>query len=151
MVFVPPACGPVVSTRHSVLFAGVVRFCPLVPSRFSAPEFPPEPESGLAVLAVPYVMVVCSLAAPVPATAPGSRSQISNECVVALLKFFTAFQSTTSHVVLPSLSVAILIVPPAGGLRSLHRGATTLFGRAVFGKCCGRNTTSEAVPPPRTR
>src|SRR6266566_8469209 len=100
-------------------------------------------------------MVVCSLEAPAPAAPPASRSQISNVWVVALPKFFTASQSTTSHVSLPSVSVAIRIDPdpPVAGLRlkSVHHGAITLFGRAGSGKCCGANLMSALAPPPSTR
>src|SRR5215210_1911251 len=52
-VTLPPAVGGLVLTRHSVLSAGVVRFLPLEPVRFSAPELPPEPGSGVAVSAPP--------------------------------------------------------------------------------------------------
>src|SRR4029079_7184643 len=122
MVFVPPACGPVVLTSHSVSFAGVARFFPLVPLRFSAPEFPPEPGSGLTVFAVPYVNDTCSLDAVVPAAPRARRIQTSKLCVVALLKFLTVAQSTTSQLVVvaapagPSDRTAILMLLPAVAL-----------------------------------
>src|SRR4051795_5676216 len=48
----PPAAGGVVWTRHSEPFGGAgVMFAPLVPSRFSAPQF--TPESGSPVPALP--------------------------------------------------------------------------------------------------
>jgi hypothetical protein len=69
-----------------------------------------------------------------------------------LPKFLIFCQSTTIQVLEPSVSVPMRTPPPAeaGGLRSLHIGATTLFGRAAFGKCCGVNTMSALVPPPIT-
>ena len=39
-------------------------FVPLVPSRFSAPQFIAEPGSPADAFAAPYVMVSCSLAGP---------------------------------------------------------------------------------------
>ena len=51
---------------------------------------------------------------------------------------------------MPSVSVAMRMAPPAGGFRSFQNGATTLFGRAAFGKVCGAKFTSLAVPPPIT-
>src|ERR1051325_10453647 len=99
-------------------------------------------------------MDTSSLEGPVPAAPEAVRSQIWNEWVVALPKFLIFCQSTTSHVVEPSVSVPMrtpaLAPVDAGGLRSLQPGATTLFGRAAFGKCCGANTMSALVPPPIT-
>src|SRR4051812_12400213 len=100
---------------------------------------------------VPYAIVTFSLAGPVPAAPPLTWSQTSNDWVVALLKFFTAAQSTTIHVVEPSVRVPMRIAPPAPGLRSVQKGATTLFGRAVFGNACGNGVASAPEPPPITR
>ena len=94
MVTLPPAVGGRVCTRYSLPLAGAdAMFAPLEPSRFSAPQFWPEsgsPEPALPAVQVgwPYEYVICSLDGPVPAP-PASRSQISNEWVVALPKFFT--------------------------------------------------------------
>jgi len=95
-------------------------------------------------VAAPYEYVTSSLAGPVPAAPPAIRIQTSNECVVALPKFFTPAQSTMIHELEPSESTAIRIAPapPADGLRSVQSGASTLFGRAGFGKCCGVKTMS---------
>src|SRR5438067_139324 len=119
---------------------------PLVPSRFSAPQLIPEPGSPPAELAAPYEIVVCSLEGPAPALPPESLIQISPVCVVALVKFLTAAQSTTSHVSLPSVSVPTRIAPPVGGFRSFQNGATTLFGRRALGNVCTRGGTSAPVP-----
>ena len=104
---VPPAVGPLVSTRNSWPLTGAGEmFFPLVPSRFSAPQLKPVPGSPAPALPRPgpspgkvrfgpYEIVTSSLAGPVPAGPIGRWSQISNVCVVALLKFLTAAQSMT--------------------------------------------------------
>ncbi len=97
--------------------------------------------------------MVCSLEGPVPAAPEARRSQISPVWVVALPKFLTPAQSTTSQLVGSASLVesrAIRIAPAAVGFRSLQNGATTLFGRAAFGNCWGLKTRSPLVPPPIT-
>ena len=82
----PPGVGPLRFGRHSVLFAGALAmFFPLVPVRFSAPQFMAEPGSPVAALAVPYEIGDLLLR-----RAPPTLSQISPVWVVALPKFFTA-------------------------------------------------------------
>src|SRR5689334_2480677 len=156
---VPPAVGGVVCTLYSVLFAGAeAMFAPLEPSRFSAPQLTPESPSPVAALAVElYVYVMSSLSAPVPAAPPAVWSQTSNVWVVLFPKFFTFSQSTMIQSLDPSVSTLTRTlpgVPPVVGAwvgsRSLQSGASTLFGFAAFGKCCGVNTRSVLSPPPTT-
>src|SRR5262249_1884659 len=154
----PPAVGPVVCTWYCEPSAGAdAMFAPLEPVRFSAPQLTPESASPVPALPasvpVPYVHETSSLEGPGPAAPLATRSQTSNECVVALPKFLMCCQSTTIHVDEPSVSVPIRTAPPgeAVGFRSLQSGASVLFGRAAFGKCCGVNTMSLLVPPPTTR
>ena len=94
-------------------------FAPLEPSRFSAPQFWPEsgsPDPALPASApVPYVIETSSLDGPVPAPPLAILIHTSNECVVALPKFFTLCQSTTIQVLLPSVSVPIRTLPPLPG------------------------------------
>src|SRR3954454_7226650 len=101
-------------------------FVPLVPVRFSAPQFTPEsaspvpalpspgPSAGNVVFG-PYEYVIASLAGPVVVPF-WIWIQISNECVVAFPKFFTPSQSTTTQPALaPPLREATRIEPaPAG-------------------------------------
>src|SRR5436309_3575677 len=95
---------------------------------------------------------------PVPAWRPGTArgrpaGGPSNVGVVALPKFFTPPQSTTTQPALaPPLRTPTRIAPEPveDGLRSVQSGASTLFGLAAFGKCCGVNTMSPLSPPPTT-
>src|SRR3954465_15137563 len=100
----PPAAGGVVWRRNSEPLAGAVAmFAPLEPSRFSAPQLTPEsgsPDPALPrpgpspgnVPFGPYEYVIASLAGPVVVPF-WIWIQTSNECVVALPKFFTPSQS----------------------------------------------------------
>ena len=99
----PPAVGPVTLTRYCVELAGAdAMFAPLVPSRFSAPQFWPEAGSPVpAFPSGPYALVTCS-----PVLDAVVAIQISKECVVALLKFLTPSQSTTNHRCVPELRPA---------------------------------------------
>ena len=116
-------------------------FAPLVPSRFSAPQFIAGARiagAGVAGSRRTYDRD----AARSPARAgrpPATRIQISNGCVVALPKFLI-FCQVDDDPVAARPSVETLRpgslpprVPPVG-LRSVQNGASTLFGRAAFGK-----------------
>jgi hypothetical protein len=75
-----------------------------------------------------------------------------NELSPLPLQVGTSCHSATRKVFTPSLSVAIRSAPPSAGLRSVHHGATTLFGAAASGnESGGWNSTSADVPPPTTR
>src|SRR5262249_23478846 len=103
-------------------------FPPRLPKRFSAPTLrkPPSPLPWI----VPYAYEMssrgfASLLRPI---------QISNEASLGRLNSRTAAQSSTIHESEPSVRMVIRIAPAAPGLRSVQKGARTLFGRVGFGK-----------------
>src|SRR4051812_37931620 len=97
---------------------------------------------------VPYVQLTLS---PAPRPAPDSiRNQISNEFVVASAAFRTRCQSTTIHVLDPSVSVPMRTAPPAAGFRSVQNGAMMLWGDAALGSDVLAGTEVPPSSPPTT-